>query len=387
MALIRNSVKKSICSFFHINARKKKPPLPDSIRSAAFLLMLVFNINLNAGVENLETAANSLLNSLSSTQITEIQYELKSNARATWSNLPTFLSPPAGIMMSGLSNAQRKQVHKMLQSSLSSQGYHKASSIIRLDDVLHEIEKRTIESGAGNVAMAKLFVNSRSSLNYSVALFGSPKDKNWGWKLTGHHLAINVTINDQRISVTPGFYGSNPRIVSDGAYSGFSPLAKEHELALSFVEKLSVEQLNKAIISKNKPNDIFEGPGRRGSITNYEGLKSQELNSSQLADLQRLILEFVKNGNAQASSDHLDAIASAGWQNLWFSWRGPVSRQEPFYYRIHGERLLIEYDLQNSNHDHAVVRDPQNDYGEDWLAHHYKEKHPSQKEVMNKLGL
>ena len=113
--------------------------------------------------------------------------------------------------------------------------------------------------------------------------------------------------------------------------------------------------------------------------------KISRIKLSPLADLQGP--EFVKNGNAQASSDHLDAIASAGWQNLWFSWRGPVSRQEPFYYRIHGERLLIEYDLQNSNHDHAVVRDPQNDYGEDWLAHHYKEKHPSQKEVMNKLGL
>ena len=122
---IRNSVKKSICSFFHINARKKRPPLPDSVRNAAVLLMLFFNINLDAGVENLESAANSLLNSLSSIQIAEIQYELKSNARATWSNLPTFLSPPAGIMMSELSNAQRKQVHKMLQSSLSSQGITK----------------------------------------------------------------------------------------------------------------------------------------------------------------------------------------------------------------------------------------------------------------------
>ena len=41
----------------------------------------------------------------------------------------------------------------------------------------------------------------------------------------------------------------------------------------------------------------------------------------------------------------------------------------------------------SKNHDHVVVRDPKNDYGEDWLAHHYKEQHPSRKEVMNKLGL
>ena len=24
---------------------------------------------------------------------------------------------------------------------------------------------------------------------------------------------------------------------------------------------------------------------------------------------------------------------------------------------------------------HAIIRDPQNDYGEDWLAHHYNEYH------------
>ena len=362
-------------------------PLRKTRSILVFLALLLFHIEAHSNLVDLKTASDGLLNSLSKEMKTKAQYELKNDARATWSNLPIFLSPPAGVTMSELSDEQRVYVYKMLQSSLSSQGYHKASSIIRLDDILYEIESRTIERGVGNVAMAKLFVESRSSGNYAVAFFGSPEDTNWGWKLTGHHLAINVTVSDGRIGVMPGFYGSNPRVVQDGPYSGFSPLSKEHSLGLKFVNELSPEQLEIAVVSEAKPGDVIEGPGQRNSLSKYEGLQSKKLNSEQLVSLQNLVLEFVRNGNADAAGAHLDAIATAGWNNLWFSWRGPIDPKEDFYYRVHGERLLIEYNLQNPNHDHAVVRDPLNDYGENWITHHYKEEHPSQEEVMRKLGL
>ena len=218
-------------------------PLRKTRSILVFLALLLFHIEAHSNLVDLKTASDGLLNSLSKEMKTKAQYELKNDARATWSNLPIFLSPPAGVTMSELSDEQRVYVYKMLQSSLSSQGYHKASSIIRLDDILYEIESRTIERGVGNVAMAKLFVESRSSGNYAVAFFGSPEDTNWGWKLTGHHLAINVTVSDGRIGVMPGFYGSNPRVVQDGPYSGFSPLFKEHSLGLKFVNELSPEQL------------------------------------------------------------------------------------------------------------------------------------------------
>ena len=366
--------------------------LPETFRvSRKFLSILAiptlffFHGQAHSDLVGLKAASNGLLNSLSKEMKTRAQYELKNDVRATWSNLPIFLSPPAGVMLAELSDDQRTHVHKMLQSSLSSQGYHKASSIIWLDDILYELEKRTIESGAGNVAMAELFVASRSSGNYAVALLGSPEDAEWGWKLTGHHLAINVTISRGRIALMPGFYGSNPRIVPDGPYSGFSPLAKENQLGMELVNKLSRDQLAIAVIADTRPDDVIEGPGQKGRLSIYEGLQSKKFNAEQLATLQKLVLEFVRNGNAEAASAHLDVIASAGWDNLWFSWRGPIDATDDFYYRVHGERLLIEYNLQNSNHDHAIVRDPLNDYGEDWIAHHYKEEHPTQEDVMRRL--
>jgi len=47
--------------------------------------------------------------------------------------------------------------------------------------------------------------------------------------------------------------------------------------------------------------------------------------------------------------------------------------RSPFYYRIHGPRLIIEFAVQEPNHVHTIMRDPQNDYGTDWLGRHYEE--------------
>lgn len=53
-----------------------------------------------------------------------------------------------------------------------------------------------------------------------------------------------------------------------------------------------------------------------------------------------------------------------------------------FDFRVLRPRILIEYDVQEplarqGGHIHAVVRDPVNDYGMDWLGQHYEE-HPPQ---------
>jgi hypothetical protein len=49
---------------------------------------------------------------------------------------------------------------------------------------------------------------------------------------------------------------------------------------------------------------------------------------------------------------------------------------------VHGPRLLIEYNRQEANHDHSIVRDPRNDYGEDWLGQHLQEHHPGVDEAI-----
>ena len=58
---------------------------------------------------------------------------------------------------------------------------------------------------------------------------------------------------------------------------------------------------------------------------------------------------------------------------LTFLWAGSAERGQPHYYRIQGERVLIEYDnsQRGANHVHTVWRDLAGDFGGDALARRY----------------
>jgi hypothetical protein len=61
---------------------------------------------------------------------------------------------------------------------------------------------------------------------------------------------------------------------------------------------------------------------------------------------------------------------TAGWQGC--------AHTPAINFRVHGPRILIEYDVQeplvrNGGHVHGTTRDRANDYGMDWLGLHYPE--------------
>jgi hypothetical protein len=98
-------------------------------------------------------------------------------------------------------------------------------------------------------------------------------------------------------------------------------------------------------------------------------------------DAFSLVREFVGNANAEAAQAQLDLVKS-GWGQTHFAWMGPSpDPSSRYYFRVHGPRVLIEYDVQEplangGGHVHAITRDPQNDYGTDWLAMHCTEGNP-----------
>jgi hypothetical protein len=340
-----------------------------------------------SAVQALRTATQSFVASLDAEQSKTSRFSLDQDERATWSNLPLLLQPAVGVLVKDLNDTQRVLLHHMLRASLSSQGYGKAAGIMRLDDVLREqemqrlVDNPELKENPLVVAMA----DDRSSGHYAVAVFGDPKANSWGWKMTGHHLAINITVTGEKVGYVPVFVGSNPMMVKAGQYAGWAALPAEGRVGIALMETLTPEQVKVAVLAAEVPQDIFEGPGRRASLKKFEGLSAKSLSAEQLVLLQRLVGEYVKNANADSAADHLDAIAAAGWDALWFSWRGPVQSDGKFYYRVHGPRLLIEYNRQDENHDHAVLRDPVNDYGEDWLGHHYQELHPTFEQTMQDI--
>ena len=350
--------------------------------SASALLVANADDVLPSGADSatqMSAAATEFVSLLTDEQREVAVFDIRDDARPTWSNLPIRMVRPSGLLVGDMTDAQRAALHDLLRASTSSQGYAKISGIMRLDDLLYEIEMARIEASPDNerTQRRRNFVTTRSSGNYAVGVYGVPSGGTWGWKIAGHHGAANFTVVDGHVGFTPTFVGSNPMIVESGRYTGYSVLPHEGSRGVEFMMSLNDAQQESALLSAEVPDDIFEGPGRRGALSKFEGLKTSELSVAQMRLLQALVMEYVRNADFDAADAQLELIGANDWEDLWFSWRGPVDVNGMFYYRVHGPRILIEYNRQNPNHDHAIVRDPENDYGEDWLAHHYREYHPT----------
>jgi len=329
-------------------------------------------------------AAHEFIGLLEAEQRKATVFSLGDAGRTTWSNLPIIMVRPGGTLLRDMTEPQRIAVHDMLRAALSTQGYAKMTGVMYLEDLLYEIEVEELTNAPAtkeNVSR-RAFIETRKSGNYAVAIFGKPSDRRWGWKIAGHHAAMNFTVADGRVGFTPTFLGSSPMVMPVGPYAGWSALPHEGDRGVELMQALTPAQQESALINPAVADDVFEGPGRKSSLSKFEGISTGEFSVGQSALLRVLVAEYLRNADFDTADAHLDVVARAGWDNLWFSWRGAVDPDGRFYYRVHGPRLLIEYNRQNANHDHMIVRDPKNDYGEDWLEKHYEEHHPTMEEAM-----
>lgn len=333
----------------------------------------------------MKESAMAFIASLSTDAREKGMFELTDEqARTNWSNLPASLFDRSGVRVGDLSDDQRRLLHNLIRSSTSSQGYLKISSLFWMEDILHEQSKERFEREGGSDFFAQL-IESWTSDNYWVSFFADPaEDATWGWMITGHHLAASFTISDDQVAFTPLFLGAEPYEVEKGTFAGWRALSHEVERGFELLHALSAEQQQQVVLNQEIPRDIFEGPGRKGSLENFEGLVASELSDNQKKMLWHLIEEYVNNADHDAADVQIEKIQRDGYDKLYFSWIGPTDDiSKRYYYRVHGPSILIEYirergvggDQEAANHVHSIVRDPSNDYGEDWLEMHYKEHH------------
>jgi Protein of unknown function (DUF3500) len=270
----------------------------------------------------------------------------------------------------------KRQFHDLLRASSSSQGYHKITAIMRHDDILRATELEYLQHNPPRPRAGRSAIESMGSANYWIAIFGEPmSDKPWAWLLTGHHLGATFTCADGRVVAAPLFLGAQPLEDITSPYAGFVVLSHEGLRGLDLVRSLHPEQAKVAVLSTETIfADVLTGVGRRNSLSRFEGLPASELDAPQRGLLLALVDEYVRNADHHAAEKHLDAIRLSGLDQLHFSWRGPTNDfRSPFYYRVHGPRLIIEFAVQEPNHVHTIMRDPKNDYGMDWLQLHYEE--------------
>ena len=321
-------------------------------------------------------AATAFLASLDPAARTAVSFPLEAPQRTAWSNLPVALVPRVGINVGALGIESRRRLHDLLRASTSSQGYHKIAAIMRHDDVLRAEELEYLQHNPPRPRAGRNAIESMGSANYWVAVFGQPvREQPWAWLITGHHLGATFTCAGGRVAAAPLFLGAQPLEDLAGPYAGFVVLSHEGMRGLDLVGSLHPDQARAAVVS-TEPffSDVLTGVGRRNSLSRYEGLPAGDLDPPQKKLLRALVDEYVRNADPDAAQRHFEAIEQAGLEHLHFSWRGPTDDfRRPFYYRIHGPRLIIEFAVQEPNHVDTIMRDPQNDYGMDWLAQHYEE--------------
>ncbi len=317
-------------------------------------------------------AASALLAVLDEGEREAMLFDLDADERSHWSNVPYRSHRRPGLRLGDLDREAMLRVHDLLRASLSSQGYQKAAGVVRLDDINRDQQVARLSPGA--TAFQKEQAESFGSGNYFVLVFGDPRrDSRWGWLLQGHHLALSFTIADGKTAFLPMFLGATPLAVAEEIETGWSALAQEVTRGVELVSALTESQRKVAISPAEVPEDVLNGVGNKQRFTTVEGLRASDMTAEQRRLLRALVEEYVRNADFDAADEQLAAIDSAGWDEVAFTWRGPVGDlAEPFYYRVQGPRISIE--LRNTqDHVHTVTRDPANDYGEAWLGLTYRE--------------
>jgi len=307
-------------------------------------------------------AARNLWASLSPEQRQKIGFDFNDPLRYDWHFIPR---PRKGLPFKEMSGAQRALAHALLASGLSQAGYVKAETIISLEQVLE-----SIEHGKGPV---------RDSELYFFNIFGNPgslgSKEPWGWRLEGHHLALNFTIvGDKGVAGGPTFMGSNPGEVKDGPRQGLRVLGEEEDLARKLVKSLDSGQKSKGLVEIVAPKDILTLASRKATPLKPAGIMMGDLNAEQKELLNSIVVLYAERLRPELAANDLGKILKAGVDKIGFAWAGGLERGEPHYYRIQGPTFLIEYDntQNNANHIHSVWRDFEGDFGDDLLKQHYE---------------
>ena len=285
--------------------------------------------------------------------------------RTTWYYTPT---QRRGLPLAQMGPTQQRLAHRLVASGLSEGGYATAATIMGLENVLDAREgwRRGYDGRA-------VPHRGRDPQLYFVSVFGDPGDGPWGWRVGGHHVALNYTLAaDGRVSASPLFLGANPartRLVGPGV---LRPLAAEEDLGRELLAALAPDQRAKAVVSAVAPGDITQRNRPRVEAGPPDGLPASGMLPQQRALLEGLVRQYLDRlPDELAAAEAARAAGGAGGTGaagaaLHFAWAGGAEPGQPHYYRVQGPRLLIEYDnVQNGvNHVHSVWRDPEGDFGQ-----------------------
>jgi hypothetical protein len=228
-------------------------------------------------------AAKAFRTSLSDAQRKKLQFDLKSQERREWTNLPA--RPDAGgIRLGDLDQSQVEKACDLMACLFSRQGYNKIRDIMLADDQL--LRNGQPRPGFGTE-------------NFSIVLFGEPEeDGSWAFQIDGHHVGVNVSINGSELTISPSFIGTQPEKFEIAGKS-FEPFAGETGDAYELVNSLSDDQIRQAVLGPQRAR-ILTGPGNDGRIPAAKGVSCVTFTKEQ----KDLVLRLIGNWVNDLPEDH-----------------------------------------------------------------------------------
>src|SRR6266478_8758514 len=170
-----------------------RPKFLRPVRLLFCVQLLVSSALAHSPAQEMAAAANNLLAALTPEQKGKAVFEFKDDERFDWHFIP---KSRKGLPFGEMSSPQRLLAHALLGSGLSQRGYMKATTIMSLEQILYDLEDRAPH---------------RDANLYFLTVFGQPGKEAWGWRVEGHHLSLNFTVEgEQVLAVTPSFFGANP---------------------------------------------------------------------------------------------------------------------------------------------------------------------------------
>jgi hypothetical protein len=353
-------------------------------------------------------AASSFLESLDEEQRPAASWPFPAGEeRLRWYYTPT---DHGGLPLGRMRPAQQQLAFRLLATGLSRPAYVTACTIVGLENVLDELEgwDRRWERERG-----------RDPGLYYVRVFGDPAGREpWSWRFGGHHVSVHHLVAGGAVRAsTPLFLGADPAVSPLLGRGELRPLGSTEDLGRELLASLDATDRERAIVSPVAPFDLVGGNRSRvadgdlplplpdiwrGRFAGATGellrslqaqleaglgsrgehleavrftLAPKGIGASELGATKRELLGRVVAAHVHRLPEELAEVEMAKHtlDDLSFAWAGGAERGVPHYYRVQGPRLLIEYDnaQRDGNHAHSVWRDPDGDFGMDFLGEHH----------------
>ena len=294
-----------------------------------------------------------------------------SNKRPNWSNLPAGMLPfdRNGVRIGNLNDVQLAAMLAFLSTAMSPEGLNTVTAVVAAEAVLAESQN------AGRLGW--------SEGNYWLAFFGTPSlTEPWAWQFGGHHLAINMSLSEGRITMSPTFIGVEPAVVDEAAVDRIfaalggerasagkrtvAPFADEIGAGLTLVNSLSTASRDAATVSR-RPNGLITGAGQDGVIPELEGSQASGWRPGQQQALLELVSLWVGMLPPRSAMMRMEEIES-NLNDTYLAWHGPTDGAGAIYFRIQSPTLIIEFLTRgpvgaDSGHYHSIYRNPTNEYG------------------------